>query len=204
MRTSAGHCAEAKYWRRQGSISQIGICAAGLCGFVVRRERGTAECRNGQDRRFHRHGQCDGAQQIRRGGWLEAVPWTSMRSAGQESRPPSCVTFGFHDSILKSHALLADEIRARRVLDRRPRRGERPHHAVVRRAQLSGAQLHARSDAGRRSRVLLPLELSRARDRRRRPKCPRRRIRTPRNSTRRARTSTRRPRARRRAGSTST
>src|SRR6185436_18639894 len=38
------------------------------------------------------------------------------------------------------HALLADEIRARRVLDRRPCRGERAHHAMVRRAQLPGAQ----------------------------------------------------------------
>ena len=66
------------------------------------------------------------------------------------------------------HALLADEIRARRVLDRRSRRGEGPDHAVVRRAQLPGAQLHARPDAGRRPRVLLSLELPGAGHRRHR------------------------------------
>ncbi len=47
------------------------------------------------------------------------------------------------------HALLADEIRARRVLHRRSRRGAEPDHALVRGAQLSGAQLHARRDARR-------------------------------------------------------
>src|SRR4029079_7834137 len=65
-------------------------------------------------------------------------------------------------------ALLADEIRARRVLDRRPRRRAEPHDRVVRRAQLPGAQLHARRDARRRPRVLLSLELRRARRRRHR------------------------------------
>src|SRR5436190_12934570 len=61
-----------------------------------------------------------------------------------------------------SDALLADEIGARRVLDRRSRAGQTTDHAVVRRAQLSSAQLHARRDAARRSRVLLSLELCRA------------------------------------------
>ena len=42
------------------------------------------------------------------------------------------------------------------MLDRRRARGERPHHTLERRAQLPGAQLHARPDAGRRRRALLP------------------------------------------------
>src|SRR6185503_13402417 len=58
------------------------------------------------------------------------------------------------------------EERARRVLDRRRARGARPHHAVERRAQLPGAQLHAEGYERRRRRALLPFELPRAGDRR--------------------------------------
>src|SRR5512147_2160852 len=59
--------------------------------------------------------------------------------------------------------LLADEERARRVLDRRPRRGAEADGSVVRRAQLPGTQLHARRHAHRRWRALLSLLLRRAR-----------------------------------------
>ena len=59
----------------------------------------------------------------------------------------------------EQRAVLADEIRAQRVLDRR--RAQRPqrHRALDRRAQLPGAQLHARSHAGGRRRAVLPLQL---------------------------------------------
>src|SRR3990172_1484649 len=63
-------------------------------------------------------------------------------------------------------ALLADEIRARRVLDRRCARRARWRHALERRAQLPGAQFHARRDARGRRRAVLSLELRRAGDRR--------------------------------------
>src|SRR6185503_8547164 len=62
--------------------------------------------------------------------------------------------------------ILAHEERARRVLDRPRPRGAGTHHAVERRAQLPGAQFHARRDEGRRRRAVLPLELSRAGHRR--------------------------------------
>src|SRR5438552_2491863 len=62
------------------------------------------------------------------------------------------------------HALLADEVRARRVVDRRSRRDAEKDDGLVRRAELPGAQFHARSDARRRPRLFLSFELSRARD----------------------------------------
>ena len=56
-------------------------------------------------------------------------------------------------------ALLADEIRTRRgQLRRRAGRAE-ANGGLVRRAQLPGAQLHARRDVGRRRRPVLSLQL---------------------------------------------
>ena len=67
-----------------------------------------------------------------------------------------------------SRELLADEIGARRSLGgRRPRRAER-RPSLDRRAQLPGAQFHARPHARRRRRAVLPLQLRRARHRRHR------------------------------------
>ena len=76
--------------------------------------------------------------------------------------------------------------------------------AVDRRAQLPGAQLHARPDAGRRRRAVLPLELRRAGHRRPRAKSRAAPTPMPRSSTRRASTTTRPPSARSRAGCRST
>src|SRR5258708_244019 len=61
------------------------------------------------------------------------------------------------------HALLANEVRTGRSKHRPSRPGTAPYVAVDRRAQLSGAQLHARHDAGRRRCALLSLELPGAR-----------------------------------------
>src|ERR1700761_1575465 len=62
-----------------------------------------------------------------------------------------------------THALLADEVRTGRSKHRRSRERGEAHLAVDRRAQLSGAQLHARHHADRRRRAVLSLELPRAR-----------------------------------------
>jgi hypothetical protein len=58
---------------------------------------------------------------------------------------------------MRADALLADEDRARHLLDRRP--GAGAGRAVDRGAQLHGAQLDARRHAGRRRRAVLSLEL---------------------------------------------
>jgi hypothetical protein len=63
-------------------------------------------------------------------------------------------------------ALLADEDRTRRGRHRRRAGDAEADRGLVGRAQLPGAQLHARPDAGRRRRAVLPLVLSRAGHRR--------------------------------------
>lgn len=68
----------------------------------------------------------------------------------------------------EQQAALADEVRAQRVLDRRRTQRARRHRTLDRRAQLPGAQLHARCDAGGRWRAVLTLELPRAGHRRHR------------------------------------
>src|SRR5262245_48118605 len=62
--------------------------------------------------------------------------------------------------------ILANEVGAGRVLDRRCARRAWTNDAVERRAQLPGAQLHARPDASRRRRAVLSLELRDSRSRR--------------------------------------
>ena len=87
----------------------------------------------------------DGIMASDSGQWVgrprAVIPLSATGSRFQKRRGAGDV------AAVTSHALLADEIRARRVLDRRSRRGQGPDHALVRRAQLPGAQFHARPDA---------------------------------------------------------
>ncbi len=127
------------------------------------------------------------AERHRRGPSARFRTWRQLATRGTDASGAATDRAGrralFHATCIRD-APLADEIRAGRVLDRRPRRAPRQDDRLVRRAQLPGPQLHARRDEGRRPRVLLSLELPRARHRRHRRGVARRRIRTPPSSIR--------------------
>src|SRR5690349_22972656 len=94
------------------------------------------------------------------------VPFFFGRALCADWRAPRCKPFeavrrrpSFYLTFNPTHALLADEVRTGRSEHRRSRECPATHAALDGRAQLSGAQLHARRHEDWRRRAVLPLQL---------------------------------------------